>query len=149
MRNIMFVLIIGLLGIAACDQAPAPSGQAKLRTKENTPVFEDDAVTDANRSVQAFGEVMEAFEKGDKEAVSRHLQEGINALANEGKSMEGEVKVRLERAIKRLERLRMEYQQGKVATADDLMNAISEAENDVPHKLLVGYTEEEVGPQKN
>ena len=149
MKNIMLLLIIGLLGIVACNDAPAPSEQALLRTKENTTVFEDEAVTDANRSVQAFGEVMEAFDRGDKEAVARHLQEGIIALVNEGKGMEGEVKVKLERAIKRLERLRMEYLQGKVATADDLLNAISEAENDVPHKLLSGYTEEEVVPQEN
>ena len=149
MKNIMLLLSIGLLGIVACDQAPAPSEQALQRTKENTTVFEDKAVTDANRSVEAFGKVMESFEKGDKEAVARHLQDGIDALANEGKGMEGGVKIKLERAIKRLERLRMEYLQGQVTTADDLMNAISEAELDVPHKLLSGYSEEEVEPQEN
>ena len=149
MMKKILIVVVAILGLAACNRAPDPSEQAKLRTKENTTVFEAKAVTDANQSVQAFGEAMEAFEKGDKEAVSRHLQSGIDALVNEGKGMEGEVKTKLERAIKRLERLREEFQQGKVATADDLMNAISEAENDVPHKLLSGYYEEEVEPQKN
>ena len=147
MKNIMLLLIIGLLGIVACNDAPAPSEQALLRTKENTTVFEDEAVTDANRSVQAFGEAMEAFDRGDKEAVARHLQTGVDALVNEGKSLNGEVKTRLERAIKRLERLQADFREGKIATADDLLNAISEAEKDVPHKLISGYTEEEVEPE--
>ena len=149
MKKIIFAAFIAILGMVSCDRAPDPSEQALLRTKENTTVFEDKAVTDAKRSVQAFGEAIEAFEKGDKEAVSRHLQAGINALANEGMGLKGEVKTKLERAIKRLERLRQEFQEGKVANIDDLMAAISEAENDVPHKLLSGYSEEEVEPQQD
>ena len=134
--------------MAACDRAPAPSDQAKLRTKENTTVFEDKAVTDANRSVQAFAEAIEAFEKGDKEAVANSLQAGIDALANEGKGLEGDVHMRLKHAILRLERLRREFLEGHVATVDDLMDAISEAERDVPHRLLSGYAEEDVPPQQ-
>ncbi|MCB0585496.1 MAG: hypothetical protein KDD06_09260 [Phaeodactylibacter sp.] len=147
MKKTIFAITIAMLGFASCDQAPAPSDQAILRTKENTTVFEDEAVTDANRSVQAFGEAMEAFDRGDKEAVARHLQTGVDALVNEGKSLNGEVKTRLERAIKRLERLQADFREGKIATADDLLNAISEAEKDVPHKLISGYTEEEVEPE--
>ena len=128
MKKTLFIFIISILGIAAYDRAPDPSEQAKLRTKENTTVFEDKAVTDANPSVQAFAEAMEAFEKGDKAAVARHLQAGIDALANEGKGMEGEMKIKLEQAIKRLERLHQEFQQGTIATTDELMGAISEAE---------------------
>lgn len=148
MKRAAFVVIIAILSVAACDRAPAPSDQAKLRTKGNTTVFEDKAVTDANRSVQAFGEAVEAFEKGDKEAVARHLQEGIDALANEAKGLEENEHMRLKHAILRLERLRREFLEGKVASADDLLNAISEAEEDVPHKLVSGYSEELVPPRE-
>ncbi|MCO6492382.1 MAG: hypothetical protein J5I98_28450 [Phaeodactylibacter sp.] len=66
---------------------------------------------------------------------------------DEGKGLEGDAHMRLKHAIQRLERLRREFLEGHVATVDDLMDAISEAEKDVPHRLLSGYAEEEVPPQ--
>lgn len=148
MKKINFALVVLLLTFFACDQPIAPSEQAKERTKENTTVFEDYAVTDANKSVQAFGEAMEALEKGDKEAVAAHMQAGIDALANEGKFLEGEAKTKMERAILHLERVRKEVVDGKTFSVDELMDAIAIAEADVPHKLLSGYTEVEVEPEK-
>lgn len=147
MKNIHFILGVSLLTLLSCKQALDPSDQAKERTHENTTVFEDKAVTDANRSVQAFAEAVESFEVGNEQEVAKHLQAGINALANEGKTLRGATKTRLEKAIKRLEQLRAEVIDGKILTIDSLMDAISEAENDVPHKLLAGYAETEVEAQ--
>ncbi|PHN03343.1 hypothetical protein [Flavilitoribacter nigricans] len=146
MKKIKIAVIAGITVLSACEQVIDPSDQAKERTPENTTVFEAYAVTDANASVQAFGEVVEAFEKNDEGLVARKLQTGINALANEGKSLNGQTKVRLDRAIRKLEQLRTNVIDGKVPNIDELLTAISTAEQDVPHKLLAGYAETEVEP---
>lgn len=146
MKTINIALIAGLIFLSSCDRVIDPSDQAKERTPENTTVFEAYAVTDANKSVQAFGKAVEAFEKGDQDLVALDLQIGIDALANEGKTLKGEQKERLDKAILRLERLRADVIDKKIPGVDDLLGAISEAEEDVPHKLLAGYTETEVEP---
>lgn len=144
MKKINFMLFLGLLSLFACRPTLDPSDQAKEETPENTTVFEDYSVTDANKSVEAFGLAIKAFEKADKQQVAQHLKAGIDALANEGKTLTGEAKSKLENAIRRLEKLRKDVESGDVATVDSMMDAIAEAEADVPHKLLSGYTEVEV-----
>ncbi|GJM31431.1 MAG: hypothetical protein DHS20C18_04320 [Saprospiraceae bacterium] len=134
--------------LTSCDPKPAPSEMAQTRTKENTVKFENDAVTDANASVQHFGEMMEAFEKGKRDEAIQQLQTGINALANEGLHLQGEDKTRLNKAIRKLEFLKVKMKKGEITEVDSLMSSIAEAENDVPHKLLIGYDTYEVRPEK-
>lgn len=148
MKKITILALAGLLALYSCDQTLAPSEQALERTKENTTLFQDADVTDANPSVQAFGEAMEAFEKGDRETVANDLKRGIDALANEGKFLEGTARTNMERAIRQLEELRSDFTAGKVVSVDQMMAAISQAELDVPHKLLEGYDEVEVAPEE-
>lgn len=140
MKIFIFAVIVLAIGIAACGQ-PGPSEKALSPADEQ-------AAADASRAIQAITMAIEVFEKGDKESVAGHIQEGINALADESESLGGDTRMRLKHAILRLEYIREELLAGKITTVDGLKHEISKVERDVPHKLLSVHGVTKVAHQK-
>jgi hypothetical protein len=98
--------------------------------------------------IQYFDQAILAFEQGDQASTLAYLQSGINVLIEEGKTLEGDAKLKMDTAIADLEAAKLQLQQGQLQAASDLKQIIFMVQANTPRTLLADAPAKGVGVQE-
>lgn len=149
MKAINLFLLLALLVLVSCDTASRESDQTETISADSTTALtEIKTIEPTEESIQYFDQAILAYDQGDQATALAHLQSGINVLIEEGKTLEGQSKIKMDTAIADLEAAKLQLQNGQLQGAADLKQIIFTVQTQTPRRLLADAPVEKVGVQE-
>ena len=148
MKAINLFLFVAILALGGCDMISKKSDQGEASTVDSLAQTEVKVVEPTVEPVQYFDQAILAFEQGDQATTLAYLQSGINMLIEEGKTLEGQAKVKMDTAIADLEAAKLKLQQGQLQASVDLKQIIFTVQANTPRPLMADAPAERVGVQE-
>ena len=142
MKKVKISLYLAAFGLSlltwGCNINPTVDKEDQAFENQDMPeegmTFSGNQLKDLNQSDIHFSAAVKAFENYRTAEVVREINLGIDALINEGSSLEGEPKTRLMKDINHLEAISVEIENGSFKDIVKLQDALAAAEMAVAHE---------------